>query len=72
MNNAVSELDLNKTPNGSPEGTRLRLAKTTAMNVVDLHKSYRKAKHEVQVLKGIDLEVHEGRVYRDRWTKWFG
>ena len=62
MNNAASDLNL-KPANGSSDESNvapLRLAKSTAMNVVDLHKSYRKARHQVDVLKGVNLEIHEG------------
>lgn len=40
--------------------SQLRIAKSTAMSVHDLHKSYRKGKLEVPVLKGVDLEIVEG------------
>lgn len=42
------------------DGTPLRIAKSTAMSVTNLFKSYRKGKLEVPVLKGVDLEVTEG------------
>lgn len=48
--------------NGSRDGIApLRIAKATALSVVDLHKSYRrKSLMQVPVLKGIDLEISEG------------
>ncbi len=41
-------------------GAPLRIATTNAMSVSNLHKSYRKGKLEVPVLKGVDLEIVEG------------
>ncbi len=41
-------------------GAPLKIVKSTAMSVSDLHKSYRKGKLEVPVLKGVDLEITEG------------
>jgi lipoprotein-releasing system ATP-binding protein len=38
----------------------LRIARTTAMSVKNLKKSYRKSNIEIPVLKGVDLDVHEG------------
>ncbi len=38
----------------------LKIVKPIAMSVSNLHKSYRKSKIEVPVLKGVDLEVREG------------
>ena len=38
----------------------LRLNRSLAMNVVELHKSYTRARHQIPVLKGIDLEFGEG------------
>jgi lipoprotein-releasing system ATP-binding protein len=38
----------------------LKLAKPTALSVVGLHKSYRNSALRVPVLKGVDLEIHEG------------
>jgi lipoprotein-releasing system ATP-binding protein len=59
MNNAISDFSSNKnTVKSAP--TNLRLAKTTALQIVDLHKSYYKAKHQIPVLKGVDLEINEG------------
>ena len=58
MNNAISESKLKS--NTSTQPTRLRLAKQTALQVIDLHKSYQKAKHKIPVLKGVDLKIDEG------------
>lgn len=44
----------------SPTRSNLKIAATTAMSVSGLHKSYRKSKIEVPVLKGVDLTVNEG------------
>jgi lipoprotein-releasing system ATP-binding protein len=41
-------------------GAPLKIAKTNVMAVKDLHKSFYKAKFEVPVLKGVDLEINEG------------
>jgi lipoprotein-releasing system ATP-binding protein len=38
----------------------LRVTRPVAICVTDLHKSYRKANISIPVLKGIDLEIHEG------------
>lgn len=38
----------------------LKVVKPVAMSVSNLHKSYRKSKIEVPVLKGVDLDVREG------------
>lgn len=43
-----------------PDGSALRIANSTAMSVIDLHKSYRKGKLEVPVLKGVDLQINTG------------
>ncbi|MFB3067307.1 MAG: ABC transporter ATP-binding protein [Planctomycetota bacterium] len=32
------------------------------LRVVDLHKSYRMGRHELEVLRGVDLEVREGEI----------
>ena len=54
-----------KAPNGpptsrkSPDGNPLRIADTSVMSVSNLHKSYRKGKLEVPVLKGVDLKITE-------------
>ena len=44
----------------SANPVQLRLTKSLAMNVVGLHKSYTRARHQIPVLKGIDLEFNEG------------
>ena len=61
MNNTASDLDF-QSPNSNESNSvaPLRLASTTAMSVVDLRKSYHKARHRVDVLKGVNLEIHEG------------
>ena len=62
MNNAVSDYEYNSSENDNRTGVApLRLAKSVAMSVVDLHKSYSKARHKVDVLKGVDLEIAEGQ-----------
>ncbi len=38
----------------------LKIADTSVMSVTNLYKSYRKAKLEVPVLRGVNLQVHEG------------
>ncbi len=38
----------------------LKIADTSVMSVSNLHKSYRKSKLEIPVLKGVDLSVEEG------------
>ena len=59
MNNALSEAKTSKKSSRS-NPTKLRLAKQTAISVVDLHKSFQKARHQISVLKGVNLEIHEG------------
>ncbi len=58
MSNAVSESKLKDNKSTNP--THLRLAKQSALQVIGLRKSYRKAKHEIPVLKGVDLQINEG------------
>lgn len=61
MNNAISDFELQPPQNAlSDNGTPLRLARPEALSVVDLHKSYSKARHSIHVLKGVDLKIHEG------------
>ena len=38
----------------------LKIANSTVMSVKNLHKSYRKSKLEVPVLKGVEFEINEG------------
>ena len=40
--------------------TPLKIAKSSVVSVTNLHKSYYKAKNEIPVLKGVDLQVNEG------------
>lgn len=43
------------------QATPLRLSRPIAMTVSGLFKSYSKARHKVEVLRGIDLEIAEGQ-----------
>lgn len=59
MNNAISD-SVQKESKQNQGRVHLRLAKPSVLSVAGLRKSYKKAKHEIQVLKGIDLEINEG------------
>lgn len=62
MNNAITEYDLQppvSVTSGNESSLRLA-AKPEALSVVNLHKSYTKARHSINVLKGVDLQIHEG------------
>jgi lipoprotein-releasing system ATP-binding protein len=60
MNKPIREIgaEPEKTPGSAP--TQLKVTRPVAMNVTGLHKSYRKARHQLHVLKGVDLEINEG------------
>ncbi len=47
-------------PHRTDGRTPLRIARPVAMSAIHLHKSYSKARLQVPVLKGIDLEIREG------------
>ncbi len=53
----TSELPLDL---AADDPVRLRLSRPAAMNVRGLRKSYRKGRHCVDVLKGVDLEISDG------------
>lgn len=50
-----------KSRNSTGERVPLRIAKPHAMRVVGLHKCYRKKGVEVPVLKGVSLDIEEGK-----------
>ncbi len=60
MNKPIREIDrkAEQTPGGIK--SRLKVTRPVAMNVTGLQKSYRKARHQLHVLKGVDLEISEG------------
>jgi lipoprotein-releasing system ATP-binding protein len=65
MNKKGVEIGTPVSPAGARAGTLidvppLRLVKPIALSTSNLQKSYWKARHKIEVLKGIDLEVREG------------
>lgn len=60
MSDVVRKQTVKFDPSKRKTGPNLKIAGQTAMTVKDLHKSYHKGKHEVQVLKGVSLSVQSG------------
>jgi lipoprotein-releasing system ATP-binding protein len=59
-NSPTLAMSKRKSPQRTPQRPPLKIASATAMSVRGLHKSYRKSKIEVPVLKGVDLSVKQG------------